>query len=1082
MLSGPGIGRVGRPALAGRLAQALDAAALLLVAPAGSGKTMALEEALELRGGAVAWVRCSESDRDAGRLLAHVVEALRAAAPGVADALGERLGAGMEPVDVLAATHALIGELDRLLVDPLTIAFDDAEHLDGAQAATGVLAALLAADVPRLRLAIASRRALALGAARLAAGGRLVAPDAGELAFSVDECARLLLDRRPGEAREEDAEELWAATEGWPLGVALAARAERPPALLGRGASALARYLEEELMASLDSVLLDALVDASVVRELDPAMVDALGLPEDFVADAQRAGVPMRVAGGTAAYHPLVREVLSERFRRDRPEARRREVHARAAEALSAAGRGPDAIEHWLAAHAFERAAADIAFHGQELANTAPATVGEWLGRLPGELAAAPELRLLAGRLAAGAGRLDEAIPPLAEALAGFQRRGDSEASWMARVALADAHAIQETFEAVIPLADGFDRSPSPAAPLVAMSAGAALAGLARYAEAEDMLERVVAHPAGAPLAPIAAGFRGFWVDLPCGRLDAALSGTREAVALLERADPVNRLPFVAGFVAVVHEERGEDLATLGTLAYAERVAAERGIGGYLTEVARRFRASVHARAGRLEAAERELAGLGHLPRGWFAGDAEITRAMVAAARGDQSAAVDAAGRAVDAGALVIWRSRSRAVGLLVPVLVAAGRPQWARDLVEDALAARPPLAACPRLLALRGWLRNLEGDDAGALDDTVAAWREAGDGAEHLIRRERARIEPLLWRALEAGLLDPEEVMRAIEAGAPGGSAVLPFTEHPLAPVRRATVLGVAASGHPDAPERLAVLEADRDAGVAAAARAARERLVLEPPPLAFKLLGEFSLRRGAFLVSDEAWGRRRRAAQRLVRFLLVQHGAVSEDDLFEAFWPGAEPESARRSLQVTVSSARAVLDAPGARTSRLATTDRSYRLALARRDVVDAHAFEHAAAAALSASGRDRRALLEAVAAGWAGEPLPEDRYEAWAATPRARLMDLYGRVLAALSEACAEAGDSFGAIDAGRRHVELDPLDEGAHRRLMAAYARVGRRGEALRQYLACRRALVDELGVEPAEETTALQRRILAGEQV
>jgi DNA-binding SARP family transcriptional activator len=63
-----------------------------------------------------------------------------------------------------------------------------------------------------------------------------------------------------------------------------------------------------------------------------------------------------------------------------------------------------------------------------------------------------------------------------------------------------------------------------------------------------------------------------------------------------------------------------------------------------------------------------------------------------------------------------------------------------------------------------------------------------------------------------------------------------------------------------------------------------------------------------------------------------------------------------------------------------------------------------------------------------------------------------------------------------------VELDPLDEGAQRRLMLAYARAGRRGHALQQFLACRRALVDGLGIEPAQETAALQRRILAGEPV
>jgi DNA-binding SARP family transcriptional activator len=47
---------------------------------------------------------------------------------------------------------------------------------------------------------------------------------------------------------------------------------------------------------------------------------------------------------------------------------------------------------------------------------------------------------------------------------------------------------------------------------------------------------------------------------------------------------------------------------------------------------------------------------------------------------------------------------------------------------------------------------------------------------------------------------------------------------------------------------------------------------------------------------------------------------------------------------------------------------------------------------------------------------------------------------------------------------------------------AFSRAGRRGHALRQVLACRRALVTELGVEPSEETAALQRRVLAGEPI
>ena len=86
----------------------------------------------------------------------------------------------------------------------------------------------------------------------------------------------------------------------------------------------------------------------------------------------------------------------------------------------------------------------------------------------------------------------------------------------------------------------------------------------------------------------------------------------------------------------------------------------------------------------------------------------------------------------------------------------------------------------------------------------------------------------------------------------------------------------------------------------------------------------------------------------------------------------------------------------------------------------------------------------------------------------------------MLAALIDVHADAGDLAAAADVARRLVDLDPVNEAAHRQLIVAYARAGQRGHALRQYLACRRALVAELGVEPGEETAALQRRVLAGE--
>ncbi len=356
-----------------------------------------------------------------------------------------------------------------------------------------------------------------------------------------------------------------------------------------------------------------------------------------------------------------------------------------------------------------------------------------------------------------------------------------------------------------------------------------------------------------------------------------------------------------------------------------------------------------------------------------------------------------------------------------------------------------------------------------------------AGDQARHLVRREWPRLEALLWAGLERGVLDPAATVAAVTGAFPGGEAALPLTRHPVAAVRAEAAVAAAASGSPAAVTRLAELAADPDARVAAAARAAAEATRRRPPPLSLRVLGAFSVRRGSWTIDDGAW--QRRIAQRVVRMLLVQRPhPVPEDLLFEALWPDRAPAAARRSLQVAVSCARAALDPPGARHSVIEGSARAYRLALDERDVVDADVFLAAAERALQAQGAQRRGQLERAVELWAGDPLPDERYSDWAAVFRERLVDRYADVLSALADACEADDDRPAAQAAARRLVELDPLDESAHRRAMLAYARAGRRAHALRQFLECRKQLVEELGLEPSEATTALQRRILVGEPV
>jgi DNA-binding SARP family transcriptional activator len=385
------------------------------------------------------------------------------------------------------------------------------------------------------------------------------------------------------------------------------------------------------------------------------------------------------------------------------------------------------------------------------------------------------------------------------------------------------------------------------------------------------------------------------------------------------------------------------------------------------------------------------------------------------------------------------------------------------------------------RLLAARAAVEHASGEPDDACASVVRSWEEAGACAADVLRSQWRTLRPVLWEALARGAVSPAAVLPALQDAFPDGRALVALVDHPDGGVRRAALLAALAAGHPAVLARLDALRRDGDERVAAAASAAGERLRARPPLLRFELLGGFVVKRGGWTLDEASW--KRPMAARVVRFLLIRGpGFVPEDELFEAFWSDRDADSARQHLAVAVSRARKVLDLPGASASVIEVRERTYRVRLLERDSVDSAEFEAAAAAALAERHGARRAALERAAALWTGEPLPEDRYAPWTFTWRDGLIELYGSVLGALAEIYERSGEPHEAIRTARAVLEVDPLNEQAHRRLMIAYARTGRTSYALRQFLECRRALVVEAGVEPSAQTSRLQSRILAGEAV
>ena len=1086
--------RLARPAVAGRIAAALDSSSVLLIAEAGFGKTLALEEACRMRASATAWVSCTDRDHDAGGLLVRLAAAVRQTVPGALDVLAEDLASAQQRVDVRAATQTMLAELDRLLVDELVIVLDGAETLAHSEPAALLLGDLLRAGVPPLRLALTSRRTLPIKVAKLRAAGRLTQFGPRELAFNATECAELLRIRYKREPSTDEIETVMAATHGWPLGVSLSGLADLSNAPLPQvSRDQIFTYLAEEVLDGLEPALRSALIDSSLPHALNDQIAAALALPASFLDDVHWRGLFLRTTDPTHrvfSYHPLFRDFLRERLTTERTSAERRELHARVAMALDTSGRRDEAVDHWLEAAAWQRAAEAIASAGPALVHTQPDVVRGWLDALPAELRSSPPCLVLDGTLAWEDGNNMEAVARLRAAAAAFERSGDVVGHWLARFALIDPLILTGEWSEAIALAKGFDEEPAliagivPAA--VACYAVASLSGVGRMAESDELAARLAAHPHLGMLEST----RGLWqIDklLLAGDFDELIAGGREAVDEAEMSDPFKRLPLFSLELATALTHQGYDAEALEAWQRVEATARETHMSFVLT-LSHAWRALLHARNGRPAPAEHELARAGPVGSGWRAAVHEAAHARTAALAGNAAAVLSAADRAMALAERGALADRLLVALEVAPALFTSGFPDRARAVTEDHLAlcdAVVPGAAGSYarslLLATRAWLLRAEGRARDATTNVVQMWDSAGTNAPDLVRRQWPLVEPLLHEALKRGALDAVAVIGAVEIARPGGQALLPFASHPESRVRRAAIASLASSGHPAIAVRLAALQKDPDSEVAAAAKSASEHFHANPPPLVFQLLGGFELRRGSWPIGEEVW--ERPIAAKLVRFFLVHRDrVVAEDELFEAFWPGKPPATARRNLQVTVSRARAVLDPRGATRSVLESGERAYRLRLGDRDRVDVDEFETAAAAGLGEDGRARRHLLERARSLWTGEPLPADRYAEWSLAWRERLIDRFGEVLSAHADACRAEGDDVAALTSARELVELDPLNEMAQRQLIAAYARAGRTGHALRQYLECRRTLVDELGIEPSEATSQLQMRILAGELV
>jgi DNA-binding SARP family transcriptional activator len=240
------------------------------------------------------------------------------------------------------------------------------------------------------------------------------------------------------------------------------------------------------------------------------------------------------------------------------------------------------------------------------------------------------------------------------------------------------------------------------------------------------------------------------------------------------------------------------------------------------------------------------------------------------------------------------------------------------------------------------------------------------------------------------------------------------------------------------------------------------------------FRVLGPLEIE------TDDGLLELRGAKQRALLAMLLIHAneVVPRDLLIEGLWGAAAGERAAHSLEAQVSRLRKILRDGGR--ELLLTHPTGYKLSL-EADQLDLFRFRgllEQASSELEAGPPERAAATFRQALSlWRGRAFEDVAYEDFAQIEIDRLDEQRLEALEARIEADLALGRDSQLVSELEALVGRYPLRERLRGLLMLALYRSGRQAEALSVYQGARRALVEELGIEPGPVLRRLEQSIL-----
>ena len=323
---------VARPRLIERLDAGLrgDRALLLISAPAGFGKTTLLVDWLRRQSLSLAWLSLDAGDNGPARFLSYLNAAVQKIYPEAAQGLAAALHAASLPqIEPLLTT--LVHEIGSSTQTGVLI-FDDYHAIESPVVHEAV-AFLIDHLPPQVHVIIAGRTDPPLPLSQLRAHDRLIELRAADLSFTLAEATAFLNEVMKLDLAEADVLALAERTEGWIVGLQLAAlslqgREDRSGFVQAFSGSHrfVLDYLIEEVLDRQPVELQSFLLQTSVLDQMTAPLCNALTGRSDGQAILQHLEqanlfvVPLDDERRWYRYHHLFSDLLRARLIQTRPD------------------------------------------------------------------------------------------------------------------------------------------------------------------------------------------------------------------------------------------------------------------------------------------------------------------------------------------------------------------------------------------------------------------------------------------------------------------------------------------------------------------------------------------------------------------------------------------------------------------------------------------------------------------------------------------------------------------------------------------------------------------------------------------